>query len=237
MAKNTPEGLVGMLGTIVFYTMNGKSYARTKPARRKRKRGEKPNPHLAIFGKVSKHGSAITGQLSKHVKFKFGLPPYNRMRKWIFEGYSVNHSLPLWELSAQHSGMCQLSNDTDMRDYFRANLTVSDNSNGIVLVEIPPFNPVQKIKAPKQAKNITVRLIAVSSCFDKGVVISGVAAESHTFPYNNEVITFPVMELKTKGATGDIAVVALAIEYETATQVITENKWLPAAALAIGRLK
>jgi len=234
MAKVTDQGLSGAVGNLVYYTLNGKKYVRAKPGKRKKKKGDKPNEYQAIFGKASRYGSAITKELSNHFLFRFGLAPYNRMRGWIRDVYAVQYKLT-WEISAMNSGMCQLSNETDLRDYFKATIEVQDRGKGDIAIVLPVINPVLQLKVPAHTKKVNIKMIAISSDFKSKTLISGMASENYVFEYKNKLTTLPESILHTK--QGDIAIVAIGLEYEMADGLYNqETRWLPAAAVAIGKM-
>ena len=60
MGKFTPKGLSGLVGTVVAYNMRGKNFLRSRPDTTHRKKSDPPIPTRAVFGLVSRFGSAMT---------------------------------------------------------------------------------------------------------------------------------------------------------------------------------
>lgn len=241
MARVTEKGIAGMVGNLVFYTVNGKTYVRTKPGKRKKKRGQKANPLNTVFGTVSRYGTAMVGGMKDQFLFTVGRDTYNRMRGWMRNLYATRHEDTVWELSSRNSGMCQLNPEVDLRDFFREEITVTDKGKGKILIQIPAFNPKLTLKSPTRTMKVNLKLIAVTSPFKEAGPRYSLCTEPISFTFSNKSIPAKDVYLHTNASAGSIAIIAVAIEYETADtikgQYLTDLKWLPAAAIAMGRLK
>ncbi|HMJ46494.1 MAG TPA: hypothetical protein VK498_04150, partial [Ferruginibacter sp.] len=211
----------------------------SRPVRRKGKKGEKLHAVLNIFGTVSTYGSAMTRELREHLLFKFKLRTFTHLRGWMRNQYAVNNELPVWELAARNNSMCQLNDAADLRDMLEAQITVTDRGNGTIAINIPSINPLKNIKAPVRTTKVNLKMLATCSPFKGSQYISGFAGENFSFNYSNSEITFPEFILDTKGKLSDIAIVVIAMEFETTNaegKFNTEPKWLPAGVIAMGRL-
>ena len=240
MARVTDQGIIGTVGNLVFYTMNGKRYVRAKPHSKKKKRNKEANPLTTIFGTVSAYGTRMIKEMSKSFLFPFKLGTYNRLRGWMRNQYAARHEDATWLLSARQSGMCQLNEGTDLRDFWKTEITVMDNGNQIILIEIPEFNPTKDLKVPLRTMKVNLKLIVVTSPFKEDVTACNICTKQYSFDYSNTPVPAQQFVMQTAAGTGDIALVVMAIEYETSDTgkgvYNTELRWLPAAAIAMGRL-
>lgn len=240
MARVTDEGIKGTVGNVVFYTREGKKYVRSKPGKRKKKRNAPENPLNTIFGLVSTYGSGMVKQMKESFLFTLGLKSYNNARGWMRNLYAEHKDDEHWDLSVRNSGMCQLNAEVDLRDFLRADITVNDRGNGIVTVVFPEINPKKDFKVPSRTMKVNVKLILVTSPFRIAPNPYSYCTQQISFIYNDPVPARS-FDLQAAAGTGDIAVVAMALEFETGDSVSRsynkEKKWLPAAIIAMGKLK
>ena len=237
MGRVTDKGISGLVGTAVFYIRNGKNYVRTRPKERVKKRGQKPNPLNTIFGDVSRYGSCMQREMNPGFLFPLPLETRNRFRSWLYTVYTDNHQKTTWDISTD-SGSCQLSGKTEFRNYLKANIAVTDRGNMVIAVGIPEINPVQHLKAPAGTKKVTLKFFAASSPFE--IAGTGACSTTINFDYNENIIPAQDVLLEIKLANpNDITIIAIAIEYEVrgTNHPVLDLRWLPAAVVAIGRLK
>lgn len=240
MARVTNEGIKGLVGNVVFYTMDGNNYVRARPVRQGRKKNDPRNKLNEIFGLVSKNGSAMTKQMKGVFLFPFKLAVYNQVRGWLRNLYAQHKDEPVWEMSTKQTPMCQLNKIVDLRDCFRVNIAVSDAGNGKIAIDIPEFLPKNILKVPLRTMKVNIKLVAVTSPFRNVPAPCSLCTNQFSFIYNNDPVPARSFELQTDAGTGDIALVALAVEYETADSdrtYLRDLRWLPAAIIALGRLK
>lgn len=241
MARVTDKGISGVIGNMIFYTMDGKTYARAKPGKRKKIKGKPVNPLNSVFGTVSKYGSKMIKEMSKSFLFQFDRGTYNRMRGWMRDQYALHKDDETWEMSVKNGGMCRLNNEVDLRDLVNTDIIISDSGNGKLLITISEMNPRINIKAPLRTMKVNIKLIVVTSPFRNDLHSYNLCTEQYSFIYNNEPVSSRTFEFQTNAGTGDIALLAMALEYETsdtgAGSYNKELRWLPAAAIAMGRLK
>lgn len=247
MARTTKSGLIsGVVGKLAFYEMNGNQYARLRPVRKKKKRNEPPNELTTVFGTVSKYGSAMLSQLSDHLLFPFTLLTYNRQRTWLRSQYVTHKNDAVWELKAKHSLMSQINLETDLRDFWENTLTVSDDGGGTVSIIVPPIHPKRDLITPAGTRRINFKLFVLTSPFADGTDRYTFNMDQYSFDHSDDIVPLQKFTMDTKKnfgrpTSGNIAIVVMALEFETkATGSGIYNKdlkWLPAAIIAMGRLK
>ena len=241
MAKVTVDGISGLVGTVVMYNMNGKSYVRSRPKQRKKKRGADERPENTIFGIVSKYGTRMIKGISQSFLFPFGLATYNTLRGWMHNQYAAHKDEALWELTAKRNSICQLNPEADLRDFIGMDLLVTDKGNGKLEVLFPSLDPGQDIKAPLRTKNINIKILASTATFGNTAYPNYICLEQYNLDYNGGIVPAKNIVLDTKAITGDIGILLIALEFETkdSGQAIynTERRWLPAAIIAMGKLK
>lgn len=246
MARKTADGYTGSVGKMVFYTMNGEQYLRTKPGKRKKKRGQVINPKQTAFGAVSKYGSAMAKQLNSHLLFALGRNGYNQLRGWMWNQYTAFAMEPDWEPGAKGNIICGLNAEADLRDFFAAAVRITDNGGGLIDINIPSINPEKEITAPAHTTKVKMKLVLASSGFSNLTGITdNVWMEQYDFDYTDTLLPAKTISINTSShfasISGHIAIIALALEFETAETgrhiYNTEKRWLPAALIAMGRLK
>lgn len=240
MARVTEKGIVGLVGNLVFYTVNGKTYVRSKPGKRKKKRGQKVKPLNSVFGTVSRYGTAMLNAVKEHLSFALGRDGYNKARGYMRNHFAERGQDITWELSVKNSGMCQLNAAADLRDFFREEITVSDRGKGKIVLSVPSFNPKLTLKLPIRSLKANLKLIAVTSPFKETGPRYSLCIKQCSFTLNQKSV--PATELTLNaGSPKDIALIIVAMEFETedqaSGQVLKDIKWLPAAIIAMGRLK
>ncbi len=238
MGKFTDEGLKGSVGGLVYYTMKGNTYVRTKPGRRKKKRSAAEKKVNERFGTVSTYGSALLRVMKPSLRFTLPLVARNRFRSWMYKAYTEYQAAPSWNLSTP-IGMCQLNPAVDLRDCFFPAITVTDRGRGVTGVNIAAFVPNRDMGAPPQTRKVILSVLAASSSFLPQHGAPLIAVQSIPFNYNGSTVPAQELQLAPGTRAGEIAVVAIAIEYLLAdgSPASTDLRWLPAAAIAMGRMK
>ena len=243
MATINKEGLTGLVGSVVIYNMNGKQYARTKPAISKTRKKQLAQSNEAIvFGLVSAYGSAMLGILRNYLNFSFSLATYNAARGWIRNQYGPNMEKTDWPLSSRFNTNCQLNPKADLRDFLKAGVTISDEGKGHIKISMEAIQPLQQIVAPAGTKAVKLKWIVLSTPFSpdgNGIVHS---LQEYSIPYTNAVFAARETEIVIKGKKGDIVMVVAAMEFERKVSTPLEGffkdaAYLPAAIMGIGKLK
>jgi len=247
MARRNENGLMsGIIGRTVFYEMYGNQYARVKPKRRKKKRNEPPNEITTVFGDVSRYGTLMMNYLKKYLLFPFTLFVYNRQRSWIRSLYVAHKDDPSWELRSKHNLTSQINLDCDLRDIWEDGVTVVDEGEGIVTVTVPPIDPARDMRTPAGTQKITCKLFVLTTPFDLLKYPITANRDQYSFDNSNGIVPAQTFRMDTTEnigmpTSGSIALVVIAFEFETEVDgkvsVNIDKKWLPAAIVAIGRLK
>ncbi len=235
MGRVKENNISGAVGPVVFYIVNGKMYARIKPGKRKKK----PTPAMlkrnTIFGEVTGPSSRMLRLIKRYVLFPVGFADYNRLRGWMYVLYAANYDKPEWDIATDNN-MCQLNPLTDLRHFFKPNITVSSKGSKGISVNFASFNPINELRAPLRAKKVNIKIFAASS--PPGLAPPSITKEIYSFDYADGALPEKEFVLDTGGKNGDMAIVAVAIEFERAVKDDKPDpRWLPAAVIAMGRLK
>ena len=202
------------------------------------KKGERPEN--IIFGIVATYCKVIHKWIKKYLLIPPGSDANNGFRGWINRNYTSNHAATEWPISSDMI-MCQLNNETDLRNFFFKQITVNDRGGLVLAVELPGFIPAIDIKAPKGTEKVNIKLIGVSLSFgDRAGGGGGDTLKEFMVDYNNTPVLTQefLLDLKTSGK-GDFAFIAVAFEFKKkgADLFLQDPKFLPAAVIAMGRLK
>lgn len=236
------DGLSGLVGNLVFYTMNGKSYVRSRPeySQRKRKQYSKSAP-AQIFGRISSCASALLNQLQTKLVFSLKRDAYNQFRSWMLRHYKANAGLAEWPISCLPNDQCQLQNACDLRDVFRVQVSAEDLGGGNLRLTIPAWNPVQQLSAPPHTRKLLIRIMAYDVSFGVRSRIVSSAIADITLPSIKEAQSASETLLQLKGKKDDLLILSLSLAYETfstnsGTQ-LADAAWMPAAVMGMGRRK
>jgi hypothetical protein len=181
----------------------------------------------------------------KNIKREFNFPfiqaTYNTTRGWMRNFYMEFKDAPSWDLQVKTNNTCQLNAQSDLRDFIMEGITVNDEGNGLVGIHIPPLNPRKELKAPAGTAKVNLKLVVVHSSF--GISLASYSGmKEYRFAYTDELIPAQQIVIDAKQPSypvdGRIALVVMALEFEMPDGKINmEQKWLPAALIAMGRLK
>ena len=234
MAKITPDGMSGILGKAVYYVVDGQQRIRTKPSKRKRKK----NKLNTVFGDVTRNGTPMVGMIKSYkcLKFKFSVKTYNNMRAWIRHVQVANPEE--WNLQTTPNYIGQLNAVSDLRDFTSLSISVS-NSDTTITASLPSFNPVKDIRTPLHTTKINFKLVAVYSPYSEMGGSRDYAIASHKIE-NKDAIIDSLEFLLTPhigyAKLGNMVMIVLALEFENNKGEIMDEKYLPAGAVAMGRV-
>ena len=236
MARRSEQHISGAVGNVIFYKLNGQDLIRSKPGKMKRKRSTPVARLNTAFGSISTYGSRMLKQVSTCFLFAFTLDVYNRVRGWMHIQFGAQRDTGSWQL-AQQTSMCPLNKEADLRDLLMTEITINDIGEGKININIAAMNPKQSLRAPQRTSNVNMKFIAVTSAFKEDGLQNSFCMEQYKFAYRDTSLPEKTLLLDTKAA-GNIAIVVIALEYETASGIYnTEKRWLPAAVVAMGRMK
>lgn len=242
MARMNQEGLSGLVGNLVFYTMNGKSYVRSRPQYTKRKQKQISKSGQAhLFGQVSSCTSALLNRLQPNLLFPLKRDAYNQFRSWMMRHYKSNAGSAEWPITCLPNDQCQLQTACDLRDLFRVQVSVEDLGGGKLRISIPAFDPIQQLSVPPRTGTILIRMIAHDVSFADRSRIESSGLADIPVPFTKGVIPASETLLTLKGKKDDFLFLTLSLAYKTfsteAGTQLAEAVWLPASVLGVGRRK
>lgn len=238
MAKfNSKGNLIGLIGKIVTYEVNGKLYARGKP-RAYRRKSKKVKSANKMFGLVSTHASNIARCLSHLFLFKFTRDTYNGIRGWIYKYYKLNFESVQWDISTTDS-FCQLNPLADIRVLYDLKLELEDIGEGKIRITIPPLNPLKDLVIPN-CFLINLKFIVAQNELDEKMWALRPLVSQYEFsvyqPFHGDQVT-----IQCEHKPGELVVVAVAIEYiisgNPSREVHKDIAFHPGAVIGIGKLK
>ena len=235
MGRAKGDFFSGGIGPVVFYVMNGKQYARSRPVRTK-----KPNARMVernnLFAEITRPSSRMLKNIKETLVYRVGFNDYNRLRGWMYIAYCANHDKVNWPVTVDNN-ICQLNPEADLRHFITANITVNSKGSEGILASFPAFNPLSVIRAPLKTTKVTIKVIVSSAT--QVPPTTHIIDDSYSFDYRDVVVPAKEFVLIPDGMqNGDICIVTVAIEYEKSGTIYkTDPKWLPAAAIAMGGIK
>lgn len=241
MARVTQGGLIsGRIDQLVFYSMNGKNYVRSRPQQTRKKKLLSPlqSRNTTAFSITSSSSSAMLTRLRPHLLFPCPLATYNAFRSWMYKQY-MKHVHLGWEIADPLAGMFQFNPLTDLRDLINVDMQVADMGSGKLKIKFGTFSPVKQLNdVPAGTKTVAIRLFAFTSPFEKDRKGATLCSAVYRFDYNHDSLPAQEIELNTQSAQGHMAVVVAAVEFYRNTDhpYQEEQRFLPAAVIAMGRL-
>lgn len=238
MARVTEKGLIGRIGPVVYYEMNGKQYARARPMHKKKRTRAANNQAASIFGVCSGAASTAGHTLRAVLDFSFKLKSFNMLRGWLFKEYRLNHERTDWYLGQDFTPACQLNPQADLRDYLFVPVAIKSSEKGKLHLHIPAFNPVRQILHPALATSVVIRVLVM------GLALRNEKQEpffiEQKLTVNISDPTFPSSDLHFEHEQmkpNAVATVMVALSYYTNNkELIRDEKYLPAAIMSIGRV-
>ncbi len=241
MAKVSRAGLSGAIGPVVFYTMDGKPYARSAPGTQSAKHKKKLQPHRNLFGRTSSLSSKIADAVRTELNCPFGRHSYNALRSLVFGLYKKNPDQTNLALHINPNAVCELNPAAGLEQSFMAGISLADKGGGILSVSISSFNPAKDIKAPAGAAWINLKLICASPFYERNFVSHfELTVVQNSFAIPDQKLPAMEMELHTQGSKRALVCLVLALEFRTGEHsngIINIPSFLPAAVIALGNLE
>lgn len=240
MARYNGKDISGAVGPVVFYTVNGKQYMRSKPESAPRRKKSPGSANAAIFGLVSSCGSAIIRDIKGYFLFPFKLATYNVMRGWMRNQYAQHLQDTEWPLVMKGGDMCQVNPEVNLAERLRTAIQITDTGNGSIRLVLGAMNPATDLIVPKKTRSVTLKLAVAAMPFEADARAPEVVFEQHHFNYGKQLLPQKEWLFHTGAKTGDIALVVAALEYNTGE--VANNGYsqelhdLPIAVIAMGRL-
>ena len=234
---NLKGNIVGLVGNVISYEVNGKMYFRSSPEtyRRKSKILKAANK---VFGLVSTHSSNFARCLSNLFLFKFNRDTYNTIRSWVYKNYKKNMEAEQWNIAVPDT-FCQLNSLADIKVLYDMKLEVEDIGEGKVQIKIPAMHPREDLIIPT-CHSINLKFIIVQNELDgykRGLTpLVEQYAFRTTVPFEGNTIT-----IQCEHKTAHLVIVAVAVEYIIAgipsREVIKDTAFHPGAVISIGKMK
>ena len=234
---NLKGNIVGLVGTVISYEVNGKMYFRSRPDTyvRKSKILKAANK---VFGLVSTHSTNIAKCLSFLFLFKFNRDTYNSIRSWVYKNYKKNMEAAQWNIAVPDI-FCQLNPFADIKVLYDMKLGVEDMGEGKIQVKIPAMNPREDLVIPN-CHLINLKFIIVQNELDgykRGLmpIVEQYQFKSHV-PFDGHTLS-----IQCEHKAGHLVIVAVAVEYIIAgipsREVIKDTAFHPGGIIGIGMMK
>jgi hypothetical protein len=240
MARVENGNIKGILGNVIFYSMNGKTYARLKPQKSKKKKNKDQSTQVNRFSLVSKYGSPILNQLKPELRYKFNLDTYNHFRGWLTTEFNRRGNNEIWKNSIADTSLHNLNKAFDLRDVLLIMPKLLISKNAKISIDFPSFIPLYKIKAAPKTVEVKIKLLAIASPFSGDANLATLVTKEFRVPFNKEVTPERKFSFKIKGNKNDILFIALALECITdklsSSNEIIDLDYLPAAFIALGKI-
>ena len=238
MARVTNKGIIGAVGNVVFFEMNGKTYAKSKKGKTPKNKKKPLTEEQSVFQRMVKHGNPMIEGLKPGFHFHFSTFPYNKGRSWMrvqYEAYENGEGLEI----TKDRGIFSMNPDADMNYCMKMKLQVQDEGNGRLVITIPACKPKMKLRAPSSTYKINLKLVAMSSGFGETDDVLRFAEIKHSILYSETEVPEQELVIETGANPGNICVVALALEYcrNKSDNYVEDKHWLPGALIAMGKLK
>jgi len=239
MARVFDLNLSGRVGNLIYYQMNGKTYARRAPVY-KNKPTERQKLMRENFGIVSKFGSRLLQRMKGELFHPLATQDYNKARGWMKAQFSEQKLAPEWKINSSKTSFCSLHGDIYIMNRVLVSITFDQLADGRVLVQVPAFVPAQQIIAPPQATNITMRMMLISSAFTGLSPALGFDSKEWSFPF--QYVEQPAHEftLSAGARPGEVMILVVAIRYTIVKKMqqytCQDSAYALAAVLGMGRV-
>jgi len=238
MARVTNKGIIGAVGNVVFFEMNGKEYAKSKKGKTPKNKKVPLTKEQSVFKIMVNYANPMIEGLKSKFHFHFTTFPYNNGRKWGMKKYKSYLKGKGLEFNTDWN-IANLNEFSDLTQLMEINLSIKDEGNGKLIVVIPEHNPRNEFRAPSSTYKINLKLVAMSSGFGETDDVLRFAEIKHSILYSETEIPEQELVIETGANVGNICVVALALEYclNKSDNYVEDKHWLPGALIAMGKLK
>lgn len=235
MARFENGKLSGTLNNIVFYNMNGKTYVKSKPGKRSRKKKAIQSPQVSLFRQASTYGSELLTALKPLIPFKFKLETYNKFRGWLMK---------ILPVAANNEAGGKLPNipfhnintSVEFRDLLLVYPDVVISRDGKVKISFSSFIPNTAIKATTKTKQVQISMITCTAAFTDGRYGVKIISSDFIVDYCSVPTIERVFDLGAPGRNGDLVFVILVLNFQQITGTKVNEIVLPAAIVAVGKL-
>lgn len=239
MARIENGNFSGAIGNVVFYTMNGKTYARSMPTAPKKKKNTPEKPSVTAFKTASKYGAQLLRKLRPYVPFPLTLTHYNAYRSWLITSLRTHNSSTTTNTTTLHNVNKLIS----LRDIWLVPSCIELTEKAEVHIHLPEIIPQKQIVAPPYTTQVQVTWITLAQTMTENTQQQQPQAATIQFAHSNQLVPAQTLVLPTDAVPNDWWVVLQLVRFtyqlpnmrEPAEQLQTQ--WLPVAFVAAGTYK
>jgi hypothetical protein len=230
MARQTNIKLSGTYGNVIFYQSRGEAYMRSKPATVKRVPVAIQNS--LIFGTAASSSRILRSLLAPILPM-----PGNRLVM-----YRVNRAFSQWLRSEPETNTnpvdtisffngLSLQPDNELQQYFKIPVKSVRTANGTLQLQLPPFDPVLQIKAPKGTIQVQLQIGAAAITLVENSIPQFCEVDV-SVNYVPGMLAPQLVNLPMATGAGRLVIVALSLQYSTGnTGLVTQPAWQPAGVV------
>ena len=234
MARIVNNVLHGKVGNLVYYSVNGKNYVRSKPAKGNSKPGIAQKNNRDLFGKISHLSALMRLTLKPYLLIPLTSKAHKKLLGYLFK--IVAKPEGEWKITGK-GNICQLNKSAELDNNFCHWIKITDRGNAVINMGFPEIIPVQQFKAAPGTTKVNMKVLAVSSSPDAVERPPLLSSRLFSFEYSSVPVPAHEIEFELKAQSGDFLLMVVAIELEReGGGVYLEQKWLPVAVVRAGRV-
>lgn len=228
----------GSIGDLVYYSVNGKNYVRSKTKTGIIKSSAGTKKSASAFGLASAVVSPLLKGLATELDFRLTKCARGLMIGNAYRWFKTNTD---WEstILSDFEPCVELNEMISIRKMFNLRIKCNLEDGKDVVLTIPEFNPKRVIITPKITVEVHFKIVLVTVSFSgrqkkiKPYPVSiSIANTNHLEAARN--ISFP---LQTGAATSFLVAITMGYTTYAIAGLNRDMKWLPAGVLAMGRIQ
>ncbi len=236
MARIINGNFSGAIGNVVFYTVNGQTYARSMPNTKQSAKNAPEKPSVTAFKTASKYGAQLLRKLRPFIPFPLTLTHYNAYRSWLITSLRIHQDSAITHTTTLHNVNMLIS----LRDIWLVPSRIELTEKAEVQIHLPEILPQTHIVAPPYTTQVQVTWIALAQTMTENTQQQQPQVATLQFAYSNNAVAAQTLVLPTNASPNDWWVVLQLIRFtyqlpnmpEPAEQL--QPQWLPAAFVAAG---
>jgi hypothetical protein len=234
MASQKNNVFAGMVGNIIFYEMNGKQYARSRP--RKFKQSKATKAVSKLFGEASRLSSQLRSGLwkllpdtnEKEMRYRFD----KAIQQWLRNG---NPDTSSGTTGFSFIDGFQFSNKASLTEKLKLLLPIDWSQQGKIIINMPKLVPSHDIAAPANTETVHWMIEVVSSTVKERSSLTAQYGTTLDMKYTEKAIPAQKMELSFKVKPQELIIVVLALKYTVKkygnASLLNNESWLPAGII------
>ncbi len=230
MGRQQNIKLIKTVGQIEYYESKGRFFVRSKPANIKQTDGTINRAN--DFGKASALAKSIRLCAAPILPFKPDRILINRLNKTVY-AFLCNNNLTSAAALSFITGF-EFNEKSKLSERFKINMPIPIVHDTGITIQLPAFNPMQKITAPAYTKKIKFKIIAANINFKNPAVFNSNYVIV-TNDYNNNIAVAQEINIQLTITKGTLMLLMIALQYETCknnlTKTVTDLRWSPAEIL------